>query len=62
MTLRILSQDGDGHWREENSKHDLLRPRLTLRAKALITGRCYRLLNAEGRVIDEIGGESPTHC
>ena len=30
MTLRILSQDGDGHWREENSKHDLLRPRLTL--------------------------------
>jgi hypothetical protein len=54
MTVQIQCKQDDGNWRGEVMRVNAFSAFLAAKAKALITGKTYRLVDSEGQIIEVV--------
>jgi hypothetical protein len=52
MEVQIQSRDKDGRWIDEARTRNQLSAYLAAKAKSLITGKSYRLVDADGSIVE----------
>lgn len=52
MEVQIQSKDEEGQWIEEARRRNQFSAYLAAKAKSLITGKSYRLVDSDGSIIE----------
>ena len=54
MEVQIQSKDEEGQWIEEARRRNQFSAYLVAKAKSLITGKSYRLIDSDGSIIEVV--------
>lgn len=57
MKVQIQFRDQNGDWRDEIWRTSLVSAYLSAKAKAIVTGKTYRLLDSDGAILEMVGSK-----